>query len=106
MLFARRIEPLMDPMAPPVEPLPIRQPPGWLERLSVLAEVALVAFLGSFFALSIFGILGRSPLTDARHVVAFMWLEALITVVLVWVCLRARRAPGGRLGWTLRGGAR
>lgn len=95
----------MDPMALPVEPPPSARPPGWFERLSALAEVMLVAFLGSFFALSIFAILGTSPMTDASHIVAFMWLEALVTVVLIGGLLRIHR-PAVRLGWSRQGGAR
>jgi membrane protease YdiL (CAAX protease family) len=100
------MNPLMDSMPASASPPHDSPPEHWLDRLVALGEVAIVALFGSFVATGVFGALGASPLTDARHIVAYMWLEALTTTAVIWVLLKTRRRRLRNLGWTIDGAVR
>jgi uncharacterized protein len=95
--------PLMHELpSPPVEAG--KTPAGrFLDRLAAFAEILIVVLLGSLLVEGVFGVLGRSPLTDARHLVVFMWLEAGLALVIMTVLLRLRKTSWRELGWTRSG---
>ena len=98
--FSAYNEPLMLPLPPLPPPLP---PPGSkriLERLATVFEIILVAFLGSIVAQVALAGLGLSPMADAVQLAAFMWTEAVLTLVILTVLLRMRGEGWKNLGWT------
>lgn len=73
------------------------------DRLATLTEVVTVALLGSVFVQGLFVLSGLSPMTSARLLAVFMWLEASFTLLLITLLLRARRRNWRDLGWTAQG---
>jgi uncharacterized protein len=93
----------MHELSPPPEQSDQAPVGRFLDRLAAFAEILMVVLLGSLLVEGLFGVLGRSPLTDARHLVVFMWLEAAIAVVIMTVLLRFRKSSWRELGWTASG---
>ncbi len=86
----------------PAPPLP--SPPNGLgrilERLAAVFEIILVAFLGSIIAQVVLAGVGLSPMAGAPQLAAFMWSEAVLTLVILTVLLRMRGEGWKHLGWT------
>ncbi|RPJ62241.1 MAG: CPBP family intramembrane metalloprotease [Acidobacteria bacterium] len=93
----------MLPLPGPPPPSPLTGFGRILERLSSLFEVVLVAFLGSFIVQGVLAGAGLSPMTGAPELAAFMWSEAVLTVVILTVLLRVRGEGWKTLGWTSEG---
>jgi membrane protease YdiL (CAAX protease family) len=90
-------------MLPLPNPLPPSPPTGRrriVERLATVFEVILVAFLGSIVAQVVLAGAGLSPMAGAPQLAAFMWSEAVLTLLILTALLRMRRERWKNLGWT------
>lgn len=90
----------MLPLPAPPPPSDATGPRPIFERFASVFEIILVALLGSVVAQILLGAAGLSPMASARQLAAFMWSEAVLTLLILTVLLRVRGQTWKHLGWT------